>query len=318
MQYLCRHLICTCRRKGNARVTVLLIALFSGLFLALIGVAYNLGRSRGLTPPHIAACMGCAGTVVFTALAGGTLLRTAPGYVWWIGLLAGAAQYLAVVAFGAALRRGPLSPAWCAGAMTFPPALIYAWICLGERLTGLRLAGSLLACGCVVLAAVHGGGAGSSPAQRHGWGTRIVYGLLLLIVMTACSSVNVAMEMLGARVLPEGPSALAAYKFVFLAACYAMFSVLLLTNVLRHPPLPASRRALVPIGLLAAIGSVGGFALLQSVAHEAAALVFPVSAVASLLGGSVTSVLFFRERVTLLWFGMVLTGCAAVVLVGLA
>ena len=46
-------------------------------------------------------------------------------------------------------------------------------------------------------------------------------------------------------------------------------------------------------------------------------MVFPANSVASLLGASVVSVLFLRERVTPLWFGMLAAGGAAVGLVGL-
>ena len=308
-----------CVAKETIRVSVILVALVSGLLMSLIGVAFNLGRPRGLRPPHIATFMGFAGAVVFAVLAGSALLRSAPAYVWLVGLFAGVTQYLGVVALGAAFRRGPLSPAWCAAAMTFPPALVYAWLWLGERLTGLRLAGVLLACGTVVLASLHGSAAdNTSVVRRHGWGTRIFYGMLLLIVMVMSSSINVALKMLGGHMLPDGRNTLAAYGLVFLAACYIAFGVLMLADTLVHPPSVESRPALVLIGLLAAFGSVGGFALLRTVAQEPAALVFPVNAVASLLGGSVSSVLFFRERVTPIWFGMVLAGSVAVVLVGLA
>jgi len=154
--------------------------------------------------------------------------------------------------------------------------------------------------------------------RRHGWGTRIFYGLLLLLVMVMSSSINVALKMLGGHLLPDGRNILSVYGLVFLAVCYAAFGVLMLADTLLQPPPVVSRAALVPIGLVAAFGSVGGFALLRTVAQEPAALVFPVNAVASLLGGSVSSVLFFRERVTPVWFGMVLAGSVAVVLVGLA
>ena len=63
-------------------MTVLLLALLSGLLMSLIGVAYNLGRSRGLRPSHIATFIGFAGMVVFAALAGTARLRSAPGDVW--------------------------------------------------------------------------------------------------------------------------------------------------------------------------------------------------------------------------------------------
>ena len=287
--------------------------------MSLIGVSYNLGRSRGLRPSHIATFIGFAGMVVFAALAGAARLRSAPVEVWVVGLIAGLAQYLGVVALAAAFQRGPLSPAWCAAAMTFPPALLYAWFWLGERLTGLRLAGVVLACVCVVLASLHGSAAGHARAERkHGWGTRIFYGLLLLLVMLMCSSVNVSLKVLGGHLLPDGRNTLEVYGLVFLTACYGALGVPMLVDTLVQPPPVEARPAFLPIGLLAAFGSVSGFALLRAVAQEPAALVFPVNAVASLLGGSVTSVLFFRERVTPLWFGMVLAGSLAVVLVGLA
>jgi hypothetical protein len=61
-------------------------------------------------------------------------------------------------------------------------------------------------------------------------------------------------------------------------------------NCLRRSLAPEARRWLLPLGSLAAVGSVGGFMLLRLAAGAPAALVFPVSAVASLLGANIVFV----------------------------
>jgi len=300
---------------------VILIALASGVLMSLIGVAYNMGRSRGLQATHIATFIGLIGAVCFAGFAGGESLRSTPSLVIWVGVIAGLAQYLGIAFLGAALRRGPLSPAWCAAAMLFPPAIIYAWIVLGERPGVMRLAGSLLACSCVIMASIHGSsGAVSTKTDENNrkLSTRLVYGLLLIGVMIFASSINVSLKMLGGRILADGRSMVQAYGLAFLAICYVTLGFLMLIDTFMHPPPAASRRSLLPIGLLATVGSVGCFGLLRLVAQYPAALVFPVNAVASLLGASLSSVFFFGEKVTPLWFGMVGAGCVAVVLVGLA
>jgi drug/metabolite transporter (DMT)-like permease len=300
-------------------VTVILIALVSGLCLSLIGVAYNLGHPRGLQPQHIAPFMGFLGAAFFAALAGWTGLRAAPPLVWWAGVLAGLAQYVTVISFALALRRGPLSPVWCAASMSFLPALLYAWIGCGERPVPLRLAGAALACVCVVLASLlNARSAGAAQAGSQGWGTRLIYGVLLVLVLASAGSILVAFTYLGHHNGTDGLPLLRAHSLPVLCAAYLTFALALVVDLIAHPPPRVSRRALLPIGLLAAAGSVGGFALLRLVAHAPAACVFPINAVASLLGGSVSSVLVFRERISPLWIAMVLVGCVSVVLVGLA
>ena len=293
------------------------IAIVSGLLMSLIGTAYGFGHGRAIRPPHIAVFMGAAGMFVFAAMAGAHTLQAAPASVWLTGAAAGASQYLGLAVFGAALRRGPLSPAWCAAAMTFLPAVIYAWIFLGERRSGANVAGVALACASVVLAALHGS-RGRDPSARRPLDARTacVYGLLLATIVVLAGSINVSMKFLGHRPAPGGRDAMSAYGLVMLAACYAVFGICMLADTLARPPPVAARGRLLPLGLVAAVGSVGGFALLRCAASAPAAQVFTANSVASLLGTSLVSVVWLRERTTPAWIGMLVTGCAAVVLVG--
>ena len=299
-------------------MSALLMAIVSGLLMSLIGVAFGMGGARGVQPPHIAIFMGFCGLPVFACMAGMDALRAAPASVWWIGVAAGVTQYLGVCALGAALRRGPLSPAWCAAAMIFLPVLAYARLALDQRIGGCRLAGVALACVCVALAAWQGGsrvpGTAASPRD---WRTTAVYGLLLVVIVINASSLSLAITMLGAHTRADGRTQMDAFGLVMLAACYAAFGVCMLADTLARPPPVATRRLQWTAGLLASVGSVGGFALLRHAASAPAAMVFPANSVASLLGASVVSVLFFRERVTPVWIGMLVAGVAAVVLVGL-
>ena len=180
------------------------------------------------------------------------------------------------------------------------------------------LVGVALACACVVLASLQGGAratGGTTPLRN--WRTTVVYALLLVAIVINASSLCLAFKILGARTLSDGRTQMDAFGLVMLAACYATFGVCMLAETLARPPPVATRRLQWTAGLLASVGSVGGFALLRHAASAPAALIFPANSLASLLGASVVSALFFRERVTPLWFGMLATGVAAVVLVGL-
>ena len=221
----------------------LLLAIVSGLLMSLIGVAFGLGGRHGVRPPHIAVFMGLCGLVVFGALAGRDVLRATPAAVWWIGLATGITQYLGVVALGAALRRGPLSPAWCAAAMIFLPVLVYARIALGEQVGGLRLTGVALACVCVVLASLQGGNA-PAGAGRRDWNIRatLFYGLLLVLVVVNASSVAVAMKILGARMADGARTWMDAYGLAMYTASYGVFGVCMLGDTLARPPPAGSRR----------------------------------------------------------------------------
>ena len=200
-------------------------------------MAYALGGPRGVRPPHIAIFMGFSGLPVFACLAGTEALRTAPASVWWIGVAAGATQYVGLCAFGAALRRGPLSPAWCAAAMTFLPVLAFARLALDERVGGCRLVGVALACACVVLASLQGGAratGGTTPLRN--WRTTVVYALLLVAIVINASSLCLAFKILGARTLSDGRTQMDAFGLVMLAACYATFGVCMLAETLARPP----------------------------------------------------------------------------------
>jgi len=299
----------------------LLLAIVSGLLLSLIGIAYGMGRAHQLQSSHIATFMCLAGVPVFSILAGMDMLCAAPPRIWLLGLAAGLSQFVTMRAINAALRRGPLSPVWCAASMTFLPALLYAWVALGEHTSGMRLAGAVLACVCVVLGAVHGSRAkkGDGAGHAHGWRAVVAYSLLLLLIVPTAASLHVSNKILGSQLLPDGRNAMDAFGLVFFLACYGSTGLGLLgDSLVRNPPPRESRRALVWLGLLASIGSIGGFLVLRLAAASPAALVYPVNSVSSLLGVTLASVLIMRERITLAWAGMVAAGVIAVLLVGLS
>ena len=219
-------------------------------------------------------------------LAGSEMIQAAPLRVWGLGLAAGLAQYVANRSVNSALRRGPLSPVWCAASVTFLPALLYARLALGEQITGMRLAGVLLACVCVVLGAFHGATAEKDgAAQSRGWRAIAIYTMLLLLIVPTAASLVVSNKILGSQLLPDGRNAMDAFGLVFFMACYGVLGFgLLIDSLVRNPPPRESRRAMMWLGGLATIGSVGGFLVLRLAAASPAALVYPVNAVASLLG----------------------------------
>ena len=75
------------------------------------------------------------------------------------------------------------------------------------------------------------------------------------------------------------------------------------------------RKSVAVLGLVAAVGSIGGVGLLGLSSALPAAIVFTLSSIFSLLGGGLSSVLFFREKANTKWFAMMGLAIVAVILV---
>jgi drug/metabolite transporter (DMT)-like permease len=107
------------------------------------------------------------------------------------------------------------------------------------------------------------------------------------------------------------------FRAVFFVCVYlAMIVPIAIEHAIRRDRRAFTRSGLV-WGSVAGAGSIGGVGFLALSAHLPGAVVFTLSAVFSLLGGTMASVLFFGERATLSWWAMIGCSLAAVVLVSL-
>ncbi|MEO8377226.1 MAG: hypothetical protein ABI579_06115, partial [Candidatus Sumerlaeota bacterium] len=121
-----------------------LYPILAGFCFGIIGLGYRLGQARGITTPAVVLYISAAGVVFFGAMLGAHPFD-APARVWILGIAAGIAQYLTIELVAAALKRGPLSPIWCALNLVFVPIIIYSWYALGESLGVTKLVGIVIA-----------------------------------------------------------------------------------------------------------------------------------------------------------------------------
>lgn len=284
-----------------------------GILFALIGVAYRLGQARGIGTPTVVLYMAAAGAAVFGWLSLGTAWAEVPARVLVLGIAAGVAQYLTIRLCGAALRRGPLSPLWCALNLVFVVVIVYAWAALGESLSPAKLVALAVAVGAVVVASVATPPAEGAPAAGGG----AVYFAILLGAMLSNAVLHTALKDLGTRELPGGGPISERFGMVFLFLVYTFLGLPIVAELVLTRARDVFSPAAVGAGALAAFGSLAGFFLLAASAGAPAAVVFTLSAIFSLMGGSLASVVFFGEKASGRWFLMMGLAIAAVVLVSL-
>ena len=292
-------------------------AALSGIGFALIGVAYRIGQARGITPISILmiACIGGVG--YFSRQSNGVSLQSVPWVVWVLAIAAGIGQVLTVLLVPVALRYGPLTPLWCAVSLSFIPVTLLAHFLWGEGASAMQWLGVLMGAACVVISAFAQHptpGLRQNPA-RPGARAILLYAGLLALVLVSNSLLTIGMKYLGLAHW-QGRTLGAAFSNIFLVGSYAalLLGMLLHQAVMR---VTFSWRVL-PLGLLAMLGSVGGLALLSHCsALVPAALAFTASGIVSLLAIALIAVFAFRERANVVWYAMMGTGVAAVVLVNI-
>ena len=291
--------------KGVSGTLVLAIA--AGLCLALIGIAYSLGKPRGITPSHIMVICCGFGTVFFLVKSVRKGFAGVPKRVWVMGMGAGVSQYLALRLLMWAIGIGPFSPAWCAASLGFITVLSFSAMFLGERLGVAQICSVAAAVGCVVVSAMgqQGGGGGAMS-----WG----YLLLLSAVLVANGAAFVGMKYLGKRSRGENGSYMQQWGDIYLMLLYAFFGAGLACDLVAARAFGASPAWTLGLGCLAAVGSIGGIGILAACAGRSAAIMFPVSGAMQILGAATASVVAFGEPLNGWWMGTVGLGVLAIVL----
>ncbi len=303
----------------TAFVVLVLLAALSGICLALIGIAFRIGQTRGVIPLHISMCMGIAGAIFFGAQMDWSALGELPLFVFVMALLTTAGQIGAMHLVRVCLARGPLSPLWSAMNLTFLPVVIYAAVVFSESVTSWQLTALAAGVLCVIFASnMVGQGKAEASAQttERDINTKLIYAGLLVLVLIGNSLVFIVIKDLGTRTVAPGSETtwLAEYVTPIYFIMYlglALFSGL--TAWLQRAK-PDRAGDLVWLGLLAACGSISGLLLLKVCMVLPAALVFTISGMITILSGAVASVIFFREPIFWAWYGTVGFGSLAVLL----
>lgn len=303
------------------------LAVLSGLCFALMGVAYRLGQLRHVPPVALVLVCSVAGFLYFAGKSHWALIQETPFHVWGWAVFCAAGNYLGAKVFYYALQRGPLSPIWCAANLSFVLVIIYAMVVFKEDLTLYHLAALVCAIGCVVIAS-RGQTPVAQPTSRSGpcpalcrrgsfWGSsiRLEYGLLLLLILVCNGTGSLALKCL--NMVSSGQNDMIRYGTVFFLAWYGLTAGLIGIDMLIH------RKNLPPfawtlgLGLLMAVGSIGGLLSVSAASRLAPAMVFAVSSVVSIMVVAVISVIALGEKPTLAWLGTVGLGVFAVLLVSM-
>ncbi len=288
------------------------LAAASGLFFAIIGVAYRYGEDRRTRPLHILLVASVLGAAFFGLRSLGQW-TSAPPRVWLWGLAAAGTQYALVQLLWVGLRMGPLSPLWCAMMLGFVPIIVMASIGLGEPLTAMDLLAVAAASGCVVAGAFKERPGPENPlSHTRRWRRKLIYGLVLLAAMLLNSTAGLAMKYLNyAPVGLDGVSDAARYGDVFRASLYLALAGLLGGQLVVRRRFGAPLGWALGLGTIAGVGSVAGLWTLSVASAGPAALVFPLSNVVSILVASAASVTLFPERADRVWFATVGLGVLA-------
>jgi drug/metabolite transporter (DMT)-like permease len=302
---------------------LMLLAVLSGVCLAIIGVAFKIGQSRNVTPLYISMCMGIAGALFFGVQMNWSELGDLPTIVWVFALLNASGQIVAMYLVNVCLKLGPLSPLWAAMNLTFLPVILYSAIFFGEPVTGMQFAAvsaGILAVAFASQMTTGGGGAdGDKKKSALPMKAKLIYGIYLLVILLSNSIVFITIKDLGTRPLAMGMDVTILGRFLAPIYFVLYIGLALFTGAAGYLQKVKPKRwgDLVKLGLLAAFGSISGLLLLKVCIPLPAALVFTLSGVMTIISGAVASVLFFREKIFWAWYATVGAGALAVVLANL-
>ncbi|HNY92234.1 MAG TPA: hypothetical protein PKM23_11985 [bacterium] len=300
-------------------VAAILLSALSGLSLALIGIAFRIGQSRNIFPLHIATSIGLCGALFFGIQMDWGLLREIPLFIYILALLNAGGQILAMELTKVSLKRGPLSPVWCALNLNFLVVIIYSAIAFHERITFYPMLALLFGILSVVAAANIGNTGSGDGNRKMTVRDKVVYGFILFVILIANSVVFLTIKDLSTRLVPgKTITYLAAYLPNIYFILYLLMAVLCGAVVALQKNKVSRGFDLVKVGLLAGCGSIAGLFLLSLCARYQAALVFTVNGAVTILGGTLASVFFFGEARSRAWYLTIGAAIAAVVLANFA
>jgi len=301
----------------SSTIMAAVLAALSGLSLAVIGVSFRWGQSKNVVPLHISTAIGLAGAIFFAFKADFSTIGTLPAFIYIIAIVNGLGQLVTMVLTRVALKKGPLSPVWCAMNLTFLFVTVYSAFVFSESISLMQY----LALGAGIISVVFASYIGTAKSEeqiKSNWKDKLIYGLMLILILIGNAIIFVAIKDLGTRYIPgQNVTWLGAQT----ANIYFIFYVVLaLSNgsvAVFQKTKPTSVGYLVGLGALAGAGSICGMLLLSLCAQAPAAVVFTVNGAIIILGGALASVIFFSEKMTRAWYGTIGFGVLAVILANL-
>jgi len=213
----------------------------------------------------------------------------------------------------------PLTPIWCALALSFVVVILYSRVVFGERLDWAKWLSLAAAVGCVVVSSMPAAEVGeiaeaaaaTAPAAAGvGDGGLLLAGLLVAIILSNSSS-QVCMKDLGMQMV-DGRSLMDRHRELFIAMMYGLLTAWAVGYCI-YLGLPLTWTSL-SLGLVAAAGSVAGVLLLTACVSAPAAVVFTLNGVAGILSASLISVLALGEPATTQWIATLTLAAAAIIL----
>lgn len=290
------------------------IAALSGAGFALIGIAYRIGQSRHILPTHIMTVISCGGSMFFLSRIMSHPQQSVPLIIFLMGAFCGISNYFLVKLVTIGLRMGPLSPVWCAMALSFLPAVIYAAAFLGERLGLLQLLSLASAVGCVLVASL---GQKSDPRKSELRSIRsiLMYAGCLLAILIVSGAAFLSIKHLESIPSEFGKTYIDLYGAYFFLALYASLAISLLIEVLSRRRFQVPLGKTLILGIFGMLGSLTGMLGTQAASQLPAAVAFTLSGVTSILVAALVSVLFLGEKANKNWYATVALGILAVVLI---
>lgn len=295
----------------------LMLAVLAGILFSMIAIAYRSNSARGIPPAFAAMGMGLTGVVWFgfRSFAGFDAPGwEAPATVWVWGIVNGVAQGFVVYLYRVGLRHGPLGPIWCAGNLTFVTPALYAVILLHESLTGLQVAGMAAAFLCVAVSSLgHGEEPGPHGAARATLSQRLLYGAVLLALVTLTGLVGVGLKHM-AVTAEHGVMLNPRYNDCFMLGMYGVLLACVVGESVTFGRPAGGTGRLVANGLIAGVGSAGGMALTSIVATLPGGIGIAVISVSAVLGGAMITAFGFHDKRGPAWYATLALAVLSVIL----
>lgn len=297
-------------------LSMLVLAVLSGVFMSLIGVSYRLGTPRGFHSLQIVLCVCLAGMGFFGIRCTHSVGHV-PALVIALGILTGFSQYAIMLCIQIGLNKGPMSALWCALMLGFLPSLIYASVVLGEPFLPIYVLTIGLAIGSVLFAALHSERQTPAGDSDHASRARMRSYVLLLVTVMLLNGVPPACMKTISMAGPTHTGAMwQSYSSVFFFLLYGVLFVCAGIDQLRvRRPFPTVSGWLA-LGALAGTGSVVGLWMFSKCVSGPAAQMFTANGIASILAASCFGVVLFREKRTWFWYGVVACSIACVATTG--
>jgi hypothetical protein len=211
---------------------------------------------------------------------------------------------------------------WCAVNLGFLVNIVYARVFLAEPILPLHVLAMTAGVACVLAAAwsqrpapLAAGSSDLAAATRHG--SAAVYALLFVSLLMLNTVYPTGLKHLNARPL-EGHLSLAMQKQAYLAIGYPVMLLCSAAHTLVRTGLRAWGGRALPVGALAALGSVVGSYYMAIFTQLPAASGFTTCSAVSILSAAIFGALLFGERRSRAWYATVACALAAVGLVAMA